>query len=212
MNKEKRVSQFGRSMIEMLGVLAIIGVLSVGGIAGYTKAMEKYKINQTIDEVNSVISNVQTTFYGKHERLYCSNESGSVGCPGLRAAGIAPDEMWTSGNRMKLSHFGRLSIDVSDNIFRVTLDGLSKTACVTLATLDWNRNDRGLIAVNAKGCGDGDYCDVDACYATNGQRTCWNSDGWAAVCAKDAPMPMTTAVRGCTCTDSDCQIILGFKI
>ena len=31
---------FGRSMIEMLGVLAIIGVLSVGGIAGYSKAME----------------------------------------------------------------------------------------------------------------------------------------------------------------------------
>ena len=31
------VNSFGRSMIEMLGVLAIIGVLSVGGIAGYSK-------------------------------------------------------------------------------------------------------------------------------------------------------------------------------
>ena len=30
----------GRSMVEMLGVLAIIGVLSVGAIAGYSKAME----------------------------------------------------------------------------------------------------------------------------------------------------------------------------
>ena len=40
----------GRSMIEMLGVLAIIGVLSVGGIAGYSKAMEQFKINKTIDE------------------------------------------------------------------------------------------------------------------------------------------------------------------
>lgn len=29
----------GRSMIEMLGVLAIVGVLSVGGIAGYSKAI-----------------------------------------------------------------------------------------------------------------------------------------------------------------------------
>ena len=41
--------QYGRSMIEMLGVLAIIGVLSVGGIAGYSKAMEKWKINKTIE-------------------------------------------------------------------------------------------------------------------------------------------------------------------
>ena len=38
--------QSGRSMVEMLGVLAIIGVLSVGGIAGYSKAMTKFKINK----------------------------------------------------------------------------------------------------------------------------------------------------------------------
>ena len=28
-------NQSGRSMVEMLGVLAIIGVLSAGGLAGY---------------------------------------------------------------------------------------------------------------------------------------------------------------------------------
>ena len=45
----------GRSMIEMLGVLAIIGVLSVGGIAGYSKAMEKYKMNKLMAEYNQLI-------------------------------------------------------------------------------------------------------------------------------------------------------------
>ena len=49
-------SQSGRSMIEMLGVLAIIGVLSVGGIAGYSKAMEMYKINKIIEEYSYLIS------------------------------------------------------------------------------------------------------------------------------------------------------------
>lgn len=39
----------GRSMIEMLGVLAIIAVLTVEGIAGYSKAMEKWKINKTLE-------------------------------------------------------------------------------------------------------------------------------------------------------------------
>ena len=47
--------QCGRSMIEMLGVLAIIGVLSVGGIAGYSKAMEKFKLNKTINEYSYLI-------------------------------------------------------------------------------------------------------------------------------------------------------------
>ena len=46
----KSMLQSGRSMIEMLGVLAIIAVLSVGGIAGYSKAMEKFKVNKTIAE------------------------------------------------------------------------------------------------------------------------------------------------------------------
>lgn len=39
----------GRSMVEMLGVLAIIGVLSIGGIAGYTMAMNRHKANQILD-------------------------------------------------------------------------------------------------------------------------------------------------------------------
>ena len=47
--------QCGRSMIEMLGVLAIIAVLSVGGIAGYSKAMEQFKINKALDEYSSII-------------------------------------------------------------------------------------------------------------------------------------------------------------
>ena len=48
-------SQSGRSIIEMLGVLAIIGVLSVGGIAGYSKAMEKWKINKLLDEYTMLL-------------------------------------------------------------------------------------------------------------------------------------------------------------
>ena len=46
---------YGRSMIEMLGVLAIIGVLSVGGIAGYSKAMEKFKVNKLVEEYTNLM-------------------------------------------------------------------------------------------------------------------------------------------------------------
>ena len=54
--------QYGRSMIEMLGVLAIIGVLSVGGIAGYSKAMMKFKVNKWLNDVVTTIANFNT-FY-----------------------------------------------------------------------------------------------------------------------------------------------------
>ena len=47
-----RIAQSGRSMVEMLGVLAVIGVLSIGGIMGYSYAMDKYRANETINDVN----------------------------------------------------------------------------------------------------------------------------------------------------------------
>ncbi len=45
-------SQSGRSMVEMLGVLAIIGVLSVGGIAGYSLSMRRHRANGVIDNLS----------------------------------------------------------------------------------------------------------------------------------------------------------------
>lgn len=44
--------QSGRSMVEILGTLAIIGVLSIGAIAGYSYAMNKYRANTTMNDVN----------------------------------------------------------------------------------------------------------------------------------------------------------------
>ncbi len=51
-------SENGRSMVEMLGVLAIIGVLSVGAIAGYSKAMFKYKLNKQSEQLTQVLNTI----------------------------------------------------------------------------------------------------------------------------------------------------------
>ena len=48
----------GRSMVEMLGVLAIVGVLSAGALKGYSDAMFKHKMNQTIDTFQSIFQRV----------------------------------------------------------------------------------------------------------------------------------------------------------
>ena len=58
----KKNRQSGRSMIEMLGVLAIVGVLSAGGIAGYSMAMQSYKTNQLIERINLIVTRVRTVY------------------------------------------------------------------------------------------------------------------------------------------------------
>jgi len=95
----------GRSMIEMLGVLAIIGVLSVGGIAGYSKAMHRYRINKAIEQITLIIGNMRA-FFGRrndYSGADCSNGSANKpisqlngnGCPVIKKAKIVPDEMIT---------------------------------------------------------------------------------------------------------------------
>lgn len=54
--------QSGRSMVEMLGVLAIIGVLSIGGISGYSKAMAKFRVNKTLDQISMLVMNIRSLY------------------------------------------------------------------------------------------------------------------------------------------------------
>lgn len=55
-------------MIEMLGVLAIIAVLTVGGIAGYSKAMKKYQANKVVGEIIPILAKTKELF--EHDNWY----------------------------------------------------------------------------------------------------------------------------------------------
>ena len=54
----------GRSMVEMLGVLAIIGVLSVAGISGYTIAMRKYRAGEIAQAISMMAVEAKTSNHG----------------------------------------------------------------------------------------------------------------------------------------------------
>ncbi len=63
----------GRSMVEMLGVLAIIGVLSVGGIAGYRYAMQKINENKLLRLVDYFMLAINTENSYSESPLDCSS-------------------------------------------------------------------------------------------------------------------------------------------
>lgn len=67
-------TQKGRSMVEMLGVLAIIGVLSIGGIAGYTTSMNRYRANQIMDAAAKLAVLAQTANQGQGGSVYLSDD------------------------------------------------------------------------------------------------------------------------------------------
>ena len=71
-----RKNESGRSMVEMLGVLAIIGVLSIGGIAGYTLSMNRYRANAIVDAANKYASLV----FGSCQSQLATNNTALTDC------------------------------------------------------------------------------------------------------------------------------------
>ena len=90
------VTQTGRSMVEMLGTLAIIGVLSVGGIAGYSKAMFKYKLNKHAEQMNMIFNSII-----KHSKSFSNMASNGSVTKYFIALNEIPKEMYSSTSRFK---------------------------------------------------------------------------------------------------------------
>jgi len=97
------ISQMGRSMVEMLGVLAIIGVLSIGAIAGYQKAMFKYKMNKTIEISAEILYNSLELAFKNSGSLYISgNKSGYK-------YGLIPDTIYDDNYQGRFGNKGYAS-------------------------------------------------------------------------------------------------------
>ncbi len=98
----KRTNETGRSMVEMLGVLAIIGVLSVGGIAGYTLAMNRYRANEIIDMANKFA----VVAFSSRE-TYAAMHNGSSN--GFTAPTFANSGLGTGADNVNGATFGALT-------------------------------------------------------------------------------------------------------
>ena len=98
-------TQSGRSMVEMLGVLAIIGVLSVGAIAGYSKAMMKYKLNKYSEQMNTVINAIARNVHS-FDNIYSQNNVATSLVQYFVKMGEIPTEMVTSNPEYLRDIFG----------------------------------------------------------------------------------------------------------
>lgn len=196
------MNQNGRSMIEMLGVLAIVGVLSVGGIAGYSKAMSKYRTNKTIEQITQIVSGVRTFYDG--QRNYAGLD-GSV----LRKAKILPESAFESstsndatnpfGGLIEISFAGKNVFD-DKKAFVMHLGNIPEDACIEILTQDWGGASSGLIAIGVESDGLGLYGCTG--YGTFG--------GGKYACADKLPLSVTDAMDFCA-KDDGSAVIPAFK-
>ena len=204
----------GRSMIEMLGVLAIIGVLSVGGIAGYSKAMTKWKTNKTIEQIANFIDGLTTLALNQKQHRGTNDElPGEIysSDPGdielFKTLGIIDEEMLVDGE-LKTPFGGEIDFEGADNDLRIRIYDLPREACMAIATATWG-NGKFDIAVNHNS-NSLDYYAID-CYYMNAPSQV--SEGATLGCYHDGGVPLTPdkAAYGCSCEEASCYIEIHFQ-
>ena len=191
-----RFKQSGRSMIEMLGVLAIIGVLSVGGIAGYTKAMMRSKVNSTVETMLTIAANVRTL------TLRTKNYD-NLAKVAIKMKAI-PDKA-LNGSTLGSNAFGG-SVGLGEfynKSFYIAMNGLPKEACVEIASKDFGN------ALVYAGNGDFGINKLSSLEKTNlkfANPACSTSAPF--YCLKKVMSP-STATQACSCTATGgCSVAL----
>ena len=114
-------------MLEMLGVLAIVGVLSAGGIAGYNMAMQSHKTNVLVDRVFLIAQRVRILYKNSDYTGLNSNtliEAGMIGSSDIE------------------NPFGGTLSPYRDNhgdvyYFGISIPGVPEDTCVKIVTKSW---------------------------------------------------------------------------
>ena len=121
---EKMRQESGRSMIEMLGVLAIMGVITVGAISMISYAMRMQKQSTVNDEVYQIVLGVRQLLgeYDDFSRIDNSTIFTALAMSNKNPYGGKYTVAMNPANRRQ---------------FVVTIDGLSSSECKALVPKAW---------------------------------------------------------------------------
>ncbi len=147
----------GRSMVEMLGVLAIIAVITSGSLIGYSKAMRRHRLNETITQVALMMTNIRT-FYSTTDSYesFDENTAARYNMVTERMKGVDGTLMNPYKGRVNITRGKAVQGGPDNTAFIITYRDLPVEACVGLATMDWGIGEKvGLIGVSV-GADDGE--------------------------------------------------------
>lgn len=146
------IQESGRSMVEMLGVLAIMGVITVGAVGMISVATNSQKRNTVNDDVMQIVSGVRQLL-GQYDDYSHINNATIFGAMGL-------------SNTNPYGGTYSLATDPSNaHQFIVTIDGLSKTDCEYLVTRAWTDSVGYRVSDHKQGGATGN------CNAANGRNS-----------------------------------------
>ncbi|MBR3662600.1 MAG: hypothetical protein IKN67_04910 [Alphaproteobacteria bacterium] len=201
----------GRSMVEMLGVLTIIGALSVGGVAGFSKAIAHNKVNTVIAQIGAISAKVSAI--GSNSDSYDGIDNTSV----IKLKAV-PNDMVTSSSTLRNPFGGSVSVYPSTlmtendkQAYVIQYDGLNKEPCLALATHNWgNAQTSSFIGISV-GKTTKMTTEVAKLYKKCSGSTAAQA---ATACNKGStmaiPMTVVAADNACDCAQGSCSFAIKY--
>ena len=233
MEKKMDKNETGRSTLEILSILAIAILLTLGAFAGYSKAVVRYKANLVIDQVLALSDNIRR--YYAEQTSYAELNNQTL----IEKKSVLPNDVVVDTENQQIRNpfnglisvaAGQIGYSVSgikndQKAFLIKYAGLPREACVTLATYDWNAGpSSGLIGLRVSGKqtekgadntaeladitgADGLEFQENGIACTGAQATA----GSVTACVggiTGVPLPMAQANIACNCDSAnDCAIV-----
>ena len=189
-------NQSGRSMIEMLCVLGIIAMLTMGAISGYQTMINKYYAAKTAEYLSLLITQLKTTFSPQE------NYNG-LSASTLLNLGVLPAEFGTDPSKIASPYGGLLNayasnrrqinggedpnykVENADTSAVLELGNISSGLCRLLMTADWGNQVKGgiiaIVAANETGVFTGGKTKTDDNGETTGAPTTNASNGYGSI-------------------------------
>ena len=140
-------TESGRSLVEMLGVLTIIGILGAGAISSLNFGMESMRVGTLFNEVEATAQHVRDLYswnreypgpdaQNKMNSKICNNNVFDTDCKDNKAV---VDPPW--GELQVLVGSGKKEANGEEfgngEYFTIKLTGIPETACTRLLSYEW---------------------------------------------------------------------------
>jgi len=73
-DESHRRQEKGRTMLEMMAVLIVVGILSLLGITAYTLAMKTYRVNESVNEIRTAATAIKSGHFDLIKNSSCDED------------------------------------------------------------------------------------------------------------------------------------------
>lgn len=129
-----------------LQIVCFVLCFLVGALSGFTSEFRRFKETKTIDQIQTMASNIRTLF--DHQKNYNGIEKSSM----MYQFGIYTDDI--CGNERCINpinpYGGSITLEPLNDIngFAIIYDGLPKDGCVKMITTEWGGSSRGFLGLS----------------------------------------------------------------